>query len=301
MIVRRSFALAWVLGLSGIVCLAQGCLAESHSPSSPVALEDFCGRFFDALCGPLDGCGCGLVASTSCRAEERMICGSFLSTALQDAIADGSLRYDPDAAAALLSRLEERGCDGFVQALDWRVRDLFDLGGVFVGDRAVGERCESLGFELVSVCRLGSCSSGSGGGVCRGSVGEGERCDRTHRCVDLDRDLSLGGSVEQWVLRCEPDTPGSDAGTCRRWVDEGAACAEPVVCWTGRCEGGVCAAAEVAGECLSTRECAAGLYCQNLACALGGAPEGAPCDDAAACASEVCVGGRCLARGCDTF
>ncbi|MCB9596592.1 MAG: hypothetical protein H6719_27965 [Sandaracinaceae bacterium] len=280
--------------------MAWGCLSESHPPGDPVALERFCDSFFDAVCTPLEACSCGAAVLADCRSEERALCADFPSDALVTAIDEGRLTYDPMVAAALLARLRGRGCEGFVASLDWRVRDLFDLGGTFVGQRRAGEPCTSLGFELISECSTGSCLPTAGGDVCRESVDEGAACDRTHQCVDLDADLQTGGSIDRLVLRCETPT-GEDVGVCRSWTAEGGACATEGECWTSRCEGDVCVSVPADGACLSSRECAAGLYCSSLTCVPGGAPDGAPCDDDAACASRVCAGSACRPAGCDLF
>jgi len=266
-----------------------------------VPLEEFCARFFDALCAPLDACDCGLEAMRECRAEEDVICRSFPSPALRAAVADGSVAYDPEAGSELLRRLRERGCDGFVTTLDWQVRDLFDLGGTFGGGLPAGAECTMLGFELTSQCTLGSCAPTPDGNVCRASVDEGQRCDRTHQCVDLDATLITGGAVDRLALRCDPDAPTSETGTCRRWVLAGSACVEDGECWTGHCEAERCVERALGDDCISSRECADGLYCTSLRCTEGGAADGASCDDDAACSSLVCVAGVCRPVGCDTF
>lgn len=279
--------------------LAAGCVPESHVPTDPVALERFCRSFFDAVCSPLEGCECGAATVSDCRAEERRLCADFPSAALVRAVDEGRVRYDAERAAALLRRLRGRGCAGFVATLDWRAADLFDLGGTFVGTGTAGEACTPLGFELVSECAGGSCVPADGAHACRATADEGERCGPLAQCVDLDAALRTGGAIDRLVLRCEP--AGDDEGVCRAWRAEGEACASGAECWTGRCEAERCVAIALGGECLSSRECAAGHYCASLRCAAGGAPDGAECDDAGACASQVCVAGRCRPAGCDVF
>lgn len=280
--------------------LASGCLSESHQPTDPVALDQFCGSFFDAVCGPLEDCGCGMATVNDCRAEERRLCAGFPSPELVQAVEEGRVVYDSVVAAALLERLRSRGCEGFVAALDWRVEDLFDLGGTFAGTGAAGAPCEPLGFELISECAVGTCAPGSGGDTCRTSVDDGATCDREHQCVDLDAPLENGMAIERLVLRCET-AGGGDTGVCRTWVPEGGACATAGECWTSRCEGDVCVTAMPGAECLSTRECSTGHYCSGLRCVSGERPDGEACDDAAACASRVCVAGICRPAGCDVF
>ncbi len=288
------------MAILACAALAPGCVSESHLPSDPVALDRFCASFFDAVCAPLEGCGCGDATIAECRAEERRLCAGFPSDALVAAIREGRLTYDQLAAAALIDRLRGRGCEGFVATLDWRTEDLFDLGGTFLGAGGAGAACASLGFELISECAVGTCAPSAEGGSCRASVDEGAVCDATHQCVDLDARLATGGALDRLVLRCEIEG-GSDTGTCRTWAAEGEACATGSECWTSRCEGERCAAAGAGEDCLSSRECARGLYCSGLRCVEGGRADGESCDDSAACASLVCLAGVCRPAGCDLF
>jgi hypothetical protein len=282
---------------------ASGCLLESHVPTDPILLEGFCDAFFDALCEPIEACACG-PAVAACRAEQRDLCSSFPSAALVGAVDVGAVRYDAAAASALVRRTRARAesCEGFVDSLGWRVRDLFALGGVFEGTRAAGEGCDSLGFELVSECALGSCAPVPDGHVCRANVGEGARCDATHQCVDLDALLTVDIGIERLALRCLPDAPGAETGTCARWVDDGGSCGSDDECWSGRCDGSRCASVSIGAACTSSRECASS-YCSpsDRVCAAGDAALGEPCDDNSACTSHVCIAGACMAPGCGTF
>jgi len=283
----------WLAVIVGL--LAGGCLSERHDVDEPTALPNFCDSFFDALCGPLEGCGCGARTVAECRDEQRRICGDYPVPALESAVEDGRVIYAEAAAAALLERLGGRGCDGFVASLDWRVRDLFDLGGAFTGTLPAGAACASLGFELISECEVGTCAPGAEGMACRALVGEGETCGPMRQCVDFDGALMTGGTIDRLTLRC------GDDGACHAWVPEGGACAVDGECWTSACVDGQCAGALEGERCLSTRECAPGLYCTDFACVPAGAADGATCDDDAACASRICVGGACRPAGCDTF
>ena len=300
----RGTALSPLLVGGLVAVVVSGCLLESHVPTDPIPLEGFCDAFFEALCEPIEACSCDSVAVSACRIEQRSLCASFPSAELVRAIDDGVVRYDTAEASALVRRMRARAesCAGFVDSLGWRVRDLFSLGGVFEGTRAAGETCQSLGFELVSECALGSCTPLGDGYVCRGNVGRGERCDSTHQCVDLDAALTVDIGVERLALRCVPDAPDAETGTCARWVDAGGACTDHGECWSGRCEGSRCATLPVDAACATGRECESS-YCAPVAsvCAAGGAAIGAPCDDPAACANHVCIAGTCMAPGCGTF
>jgi len=289
----------WLAVIVGL--LAGGCLAERHDVDEPAALANFCDSFFDALCGPLEECGCGTRTAAECRDEQRRICGDYPLPALEAAVEAGRVVYDEEAAASLLDRLAARGCDGFVTSLDWRVRDLFHLGGAFTGRQPAGAACASLGFELISECELGTCVPGGEGQICRALVGEGGACGPMRQCVDFDGRLMTGGTIDRLTLRCEPDSPGSDEGTCREWVAEGGDCFVDGECWTSHCVEDRCVGMGEGEACLSTRECSDGLYCADFVCAPAGAPDGAMCDDDAACASRVCVGNACRPVGCDTF
>ena len=291
--------------LSIVVALASlltsGCLATSHSPGDPVPLEAFCEAFFDALCGPIETCGCSEAAAESCRSEQRELCRGFPSDALVAAVAEDRVLYDPVAASVLTQRLRSRGCEGFVESLEWQVRDLFDLGGTFHGTRGAGEPCEVLGFELISECELGSCASVAGGAICRTSVGGGERCDRTHQCVDLEGTLTSATGIGGLVLRCVEDSPGAESGVCSRYLTEGEPCETDAACWNGRCVDMRCEARPLGAECVTSRDCATGLYCRERACAVAGAPDGRSCESDAACASQFCIADVCEASWCGAF
>lgn len=275
-----------------------GC-AVSHVERDPLPLEHFCVGFFDALCEPLADCGCGEEAIARCRGQEAELCRGFPSAALVAAVEGGRLRYDAAGAAALVGAMRGRsaGCRSFVEALDWRVRDLFDVGGVFEGTLGAGESCGVLGFELLSECREGSCGALDGQYVCRRAVGIGERCDALHQCADLDATLSLELGIERLSLRCDDPVEGS----CLARMPEGGACAVDADCEQGMCDG-ICRARRIGEACRLSRECESG-HCsvERRICVAGDAPAGAPCDADEACASQVCLGGACLPTGCGTF
>lgn len=274
-----------------------GCVASHEPAGEPVALPRFCAAFFDALCEPLARCECGDVAVARCRAEERALCRGFPSPAMVSAIDAGRLPYDGHAARALLDAMASRGatCASFAEAIDWRVRDLLSVGGVFEGTVGAGEPCAVLGFELISECALGSCTAIDGAYVCRTAVGPGERCDATHQCADLDAPLTVELGVEGLSLRCR-------AGVCRARTAEGVACTIDADCESDLCEGSVCRSRALDEGCLSSRECESG-HCSaaTRTCRPGDAPVGASCDEPAECASRVCVAGACLPAGCETF
>lgn len=296
---RLQIAFATLLASAGL----SGCLLESHPVTDPLPLDAFCGAFFDALCEPIEDCDCPDAAVRDCRDEERALCSTFPSPALRAAIDAAEVHYDGAAAAALIRRMRGRadGCQGFIASLDWQVRDLFALGGVFEGDLGAGAACEPLGFELVSACRLGACAPDGAGHSCRASVSEGERCDRLHQCVDLDGTLTPERGIERLALRCAPDAPGSEVGTCVPWVELGGPCDADTDCWSSRCEERRCVASPVGAPCRGARDCESGHCDASARCAPGDAPVGAPCASDAACASHVCVGGACLDPGCGVF
>lgn len=293
------------LGLAVAVALvAPGCLVQSHTPSSPLPLDGFCAAFFDALCEPMATCECAPAAVDACRAEQRELCARVPSAAMREAVEAGRLRYDGAAAARLVARMREReaGCEGFVDALDWRIRDLFSLGGVFQGTLEAGAPCTPLGFELIGECALGSCAPSPEGPVCRAAVGEGERCDATHQCVDLDAELTIDRGIDRLALRCVTEDPDAEAGTCAPFVAVGGACAGDAACWSGRCEEGRCVSRPLGASCLLSRECESG-YCRRSdgTCQPGARAVGATCEHEAACATHVCVDGTCQPAACGTF
>ena len=283
-----------------LVVVVSGCTSRHGATGEPIPLERFCAAFFDAMCEPLGQCECGEAAMAICRLEESELCRGFPSAAMVAAVDEGRLRYDAAAARALIDTMARRGatCASFVDAIDWRVRDLLSVGGVFEGTVAAGEPCRVLGFELISECALGSCALIEGAHVCRAAVGPGAPCDGTHQCADLDAHLTIDLGVERLSLRCAPTEEG---GTCQARLPQGAACATDADCESDACEG-TCRSRALGEPCRSSRECESG-YCSvsTLAGARGDAPGGASCDDPAACASHVCVAGACLEAGCGTF
>ena len=285
-----------------VLCLLMmtGCTARHPVDGEPVPLERFCGAFFDAMCEPLAQCECGDTAEAICRLEEAELCRGFPSAAMVSAVEGGHLRYDGDAARALIDTMARRGasCASFVDAIDWSVRDLLSVGGVFEGTVGAGAPCAVLGFELISECALGSCALIEGAHVCRSAVGPGAPCDGTHQCADLDARLTIDLGRERLSLRCVPSEEG---GTCQARLPQGATCATDADCESNLCEG-TCRSLALGESCRSSRECGSG-YCSvtTLACAPGDALDGARCDDPAACASHVCIAGACLPAGCGTF
>lgn len=288
-----------VVVLSVLASISVSGCAESHERTDgPIPLEHFCAAFFDAMCEPLAECGCSASAVALCRQREVELCAGFPSAALVDAVAHGRMRYDAQAARALIDRMRARSdvCESFADAVDWRVRDLFDIGGVFAGSLGAGERCSVLGFELLSECARGSCTPIDGTYVCRTAVGPGAPCDATHQCADLDVPVTMDIAVDRLSLRCGED------GTCAPRIADGGRCMRSADCESGLCEEGVCRSRVLGETCSSSRECASG-YCSatERRCASGDAPAGAACESPAACASHVCVAGTCLPSGCGTF
>ena len=103
---RVSLATSCCAGL--LLC---GCLAQSHVLTDPVPLDGFCDAFFDAICGPIEECGCGAAALADCRQQQRDLCATFPTDALRAAVEEGRLGYDPVEATALARRMRERGCE----------------------------------------------------------------------------------------------------------------------------------------------------------------------------------------------
>lgn len=278
-----------------------GCLARHDAADEDLPLEAFCGAFFDALCEPLEACGCGPAAVALCRAEEAALCRNFPSDALVEAIDLGRLHYDEVAARRLLQAMAERAtsCVSFTEAIDWKVRDLFGFGGVFEGRVRTGEACSVLGFELISECEFGSCTAIGGEYACRSAVGRGERCDGLHHCANLDAPLTLELGIEHLSLRCIAQD--EDGGICTARGPEGGECTSDADCEHGACEGR-CRARELGEPCRIARHCASG-HCdaESRTCQPGDAPVGASCADHRECASDLCVAGTCLPAGCATF
>jgi hypothetical protein len=249
-----------------------GCV-DSHVQTDPVPLTRFCDEFFEALCAPLEACGCGELAIAACLEDQRDYCAGFPSPALVSSIEAGRLRYDGAVAAELFRVMSERGCEGFFTAIDWRVE--------------AGQACAIVGFELITECALGSCTSG----VCQTVVGAGQTCDVIHICADLDAELRADLGAQDLSMRCAD-------GTCVPKVELGGACAADADCAVGACEG-TCAVKADGAACALSRECASG-HCDGV-CLPGDAPDGSACEAATACASGVCSRGACAPAGCGTF
>ena len=277
-----------------VLALACASCTQSHPIQDPLPLADFCGAFFDAVCGPLEACGCGDAAAAECRGRERDLCAGFPTPALENAIAQDRLRYDGHAAAVLVTRLAARGCTDVVPTLGWRVRDLFSLDGIFEGTRQAGEPCEVIAFELISECSRGSCAPVGAGHACRAAVGLGDACDDLHQCADLDARLTSQLGVERLTLRCVSSVCAPRAAT-------GETCSSNFDCSSGRCRSSTCEPPGQTGD-----ACDASLECASSACGLEGlclsgqAAAGEACSADAECASYACAT-RCLPAGCGTF
>jgi hypothetical protein len=285
--------------------LLVGC-GESHAGSQPpIAREDFCSRWAEAVCAAQARCDCASVIATCVSSYARSCEVNFFGDEVLAGIASGDVVYDGLAAAAQIERYEGVAiCADHWGALGFEIRDIFTQGGVIRGTLEAGESCD-VRNDLISECREGICM----GGQCIGFVDEGAECDATHRCIDLDRALTdatldaLFGFLERngdiW-LRCEIPA-GSPSGTCAPLLPAGAPCASSADCESLSCDATCRVLLPNGAECASRGQCAS-RYCEiDLAspiCADQALP-GAPCTTDSGCTSDSCDGSVCVSYICD--
>lgn len=306
----------------GLWCSSAGCmvaLACSNSGQSgdqpAPAIDDFCRRYVEALAAYVERCGCGAALAESSRAQREAACapGGYFAP-ITAAVAAGDLVYDADAAAALLSRLDDPDplcVEEVFRALKLDSRELYSLAGTFTGTHELGSPCTlPVGYKGgVSDCREGVCARNeAGGGVCIALVGVGEPCDAsgdhnfnsTTPRLCFERRLSdSDGEYESAFdsLSCIPTAPGAATRVCAKNLADGEPCHAGEACRSGRCVGtgvpreGLCAAKLMDGvACTSHTECLSGA-CGNREPRVCGAllADGEFCE----ARNEACASGSC--------
>jgi hypothetical protein len=246
---------------------------------APIAAEDLCAAFGQAVCAA--DCGC---ERPTCADDARADCEGMygaMNPPTRAAIASGEVTYDALAAARAIA-----GIDAAVRDCAHQPRivlaDLLAATGAVFGPR---------------ISPSGSCNPE-----------DRWPCERGSRCVyDFD-----------FAYRCEP-SPAGNGGECLsfgfcsfRWPPElrcgGATCdlgAPPGAgcpldrCATTYCQGGYCGCELAVGEACSQDEPCASGHCRDGVCSaallsmLGGA-----CTRSTGCGEGVCVEGRCVAMEC---
>ena len=281
------------------------------------ALADFCAAWNDAFATFLERCACDAPTVAHYRELGASLCepGGFLEP-LPAAVAAGDLKYDSTAAAALFERLADAAApcvEEPFRALRLDSKELYSLGGVFIGTHRLGEACaHPVGFKGgVSDCAEGFCASDGGEqGLCISFVGEGEACDGSgtknfhanvprlcHETRGPDHDGEYASAFN--LLACRPNASGGEA-TCVRGLGDGEPCEYSDSCQSGRCVdpgngAAVCAPLIADGEpCEGHTQCASGA-CELAEPRVCGKPlaNGELC----AYANSACTSGYCDEAG----
>lgn len=192
---------------------------------APVPLDGFCSELAISICESVGRCDCerwsgfaieveACVARVwgDCEGTEPGVNPSppaLLDDRTRELIAEGAIRYDPVAARQFIDDFARgaRGCGyagGWLSG--WTVRDLFSLGGSFVGTVEAGEPCRlpvfrdgwrrSTTYGYLSECYLGVCE-----GRCVQAVDLGEPCVGDRACLRLDASLATdeGSATDHWT------------------------------------------------------------------------------------------------------
>ncbi|MBK8172175.1 MAG: hypothetical protein IPK60_17780 [Sandaracinaceae bacterium] len=244
------------LWLSALAITACG-----SSDPEPIQLEQYCARLTDAFCdGLVHNCACGTVTEQGCRAAISSACMTDDPT-LAANINDGIVRYDGVAAARLIEKLNSAtpDCEAGIVA-GWRAADFFTSAGVWTGTKIGGATCLFPSFPgLPNDCASGACSISRR--VCIAGVGDGENCDTTHECYDLDAPFPA-------YERCAQASLGA-TNICMPFLELGEACVSSPECASGLCESGSCAffisTAPFGGACTADSQCQSG-FCDGATC-----------------------------------
>lgn len=279
--------------------------------ATPVAIDEFCTEFVDAVCDDVATCSCGATADADCRSELATNCGGAAGVFGPDVrarVEAGTVIYDADAAGALVAQLRtQTSCNNPIVALGWNIGDLFTFGGVLSGTLAPGASCAGGGESpFGGACASGVCTEVGGAPRCIALAGLGAPCGIGVDAVCADVNASFT-SLENadFLLRCNI-AAGATMGTCAALLAEGATCARAAECASGRCASTVCAPPLANGaECVDDNECSSG-FCRStsaeFACAAAATVNnGGACGDDAECVSGACQRDVCIASICNTF
>jgi hypothetical protein len=285
---------------------------DARTPSGPpVAVDDFCPEFVDAICDAVVRCDCSPTADADCRADLAETCdgdNGFLGATTRARIDSGKVRYDAAAAGAVIAKL--RGvstCDNPLLALRWTFTDVLTFEGVFRGTVAPGGACTTTSTPIGGECANGICQETMGGGVCIGFAGLGASCGMgmPTLCANLSVPFTSFDNPD-FLLRC--DIPmGATTGTCAARLANGGTCGSDSECQSDRCDMNICSQKLANGAmCMGDDECDSG-FCQSDAtgqtCATrgAGAAVGASCTGASDCESDECRDGVCVAGVCGLY
>ena len=316
-----------VLALMAAVALGtlSGCPTTN---SDPVELDELPALLAANGCDYAARCQGGVRAYESLLGEQVTDCEAQLArwyqqgfASLHAAIEAGRVRYHGDLARRCLDW--QRGAACYSTPVDDSCLEVFE-GAVADGGACFrSDECESRRCDGASGCTAGSCVHlPELGEVCTASCAWGSRCDgETSRCVAY---LQEGDACESVVdcgpsLVCEEGTcqvfqpagEGEVCGTCAAGLVCEASSSGPGMCRRPRTDGTCTASFGGASDCPADRTCIEGTCqpypavgascvsaCVRGARCVGGvcaapAAVGAACTEARACATEVCIDGRC--------
>lgn len=254
--------------------------------AAPIAIEDFCVAYAQALCTAPPGCGCG-DAPLNCIHYANARCGDVggaLSPEMRASIDAGDALYDASAAGRAIQAIVDASTDCARAPASIDLDFLIAVTSAVHGDLAPGAACDpSAPFECVA------------GSWCRDSGDFVHLCSDAHPiCAAFG--LCEGTSVHAPRLVCDGDPcdrgapPGSVCGAGST-SDCATVCrgdATRLVCSCPVADGDAC---ELDADCQSG-DCIAG------ACGTSAARLEDPCREGQACLEGTCAGGMCRSWQC---
>jgi hypothetical protein len=304
------------LGLAAVATMVACGSSERNAPESepPVETGDgstFCRDFYAALCDHLELCACNPAVVANCRAFE---CDGPLFEGTDDAIARGTLVFDPARADVLFARLRNpsASCEGLYADVDLDSYSANTLGGVFRGTLGEGSSC-----LLPSSKQKPAPTDCAPGLVCLPDAANSNRCVRLAKpgeaCPIVPAEpgsnclLQQGPDVDNEFesafdgLACVPNMPSSSQGTCATRAPNGTACDSHAQCESGRCTNfGATAEAHVCAQRIgSGSSCQRSSDCETNYCDLNRtsplcvpqSADGVECNEPDECRSGVCEPG----------
>lgn len=243
---------------------AGGGAGSGDTSGQPVALEDFASAFAEASCAAVGPCcaGAGLTYDSEvCQTTVRqLVAAEWLSDI------DGPT-YDATVAGDCIAAVRASGstCDsGTAQPTGPACLALNGAGDDEA--RREGEGCDASCFlsegggrhcysRVTAVPEIrGNCYSGDGlfcndDNMCESLGGTGDACTSGHGCEGnaacsgglCGPPLAVGGDCDT-AFECEPGLYCDWRDGCAELRPEGAECADPEECESGRCASGFCAA-----------------------------------------------------------
>ncbi len=252
-----------ILALFGLAATLawSGCGGDDDGGGDPsgVELASYCTSFVEAICATALRCGCD---APDCEARAGARCPLRDGLALRTAIDDGSVPYNPVAAARFIERARTGPCDA--RPTDCGTTDacfaLSAAGGpcgtnhgcagglTCVSGTCIAPRDDGAACAAPEECRSGRCS----GSTCSAPVPTGSSCTADSECTTLRCDFATercrdlepvdGLCVEHGECTtgyCDRDSP-IGAGACRARQPLGATCDEAPMCMDSGCLSSTC-------------------------------------------------------------